>query len=406
MDSGAVMPGNQLDSMIQFLNSIFPEHPHIYRTPDGKYLLWEDVANNMGNFLRWLGETGISRDVFGLFPYASSQDFWAVFDELARQGYRVKTDMDRFENQDWLSPHCPAHKGAFYPWVNGAVTIEDVAVYQSIQKPRGLVAENSDELCTALNELQIEIGNSPVVLKQIFGGGGYGISFFHTIEDAYQAVVSGGYTFEPHPYDPDRNQPVLVQEGVNIQTDELGEVGVSVQFNGQDITAVTRTLADAGHWQGNILLDSRSLQGAGINRQQFNRVLDMASNLLSTLELRGRGGIDFVIEDDTLQPCFLEINAGRTTGAHEAMSFRDIIGPENGVVGLHKYTIDPTHNLTVADVADRLWSNGDLFNFNQPAQFSHGLLPAICVGDHLTVLGCDRDPESLYRRFCQVNEIL
>lgn len=403
-DAYAVMPGNVLDPSIDFLNGIYqPTNFHedrIFRTDDSEYLLWQNlVTRHMPDFFAWMKEQNIDVNEVGLFPYASAPDYWSVFNQLKENGVSVFSNMDKIGKKEIYNPSHFVHKGAYYKWMGRSKTEKNARKFAWLEKPEGLVVENHEELIKALLEMQKKLkGDKPVVLKQIFAGGGYGITFFKSISAAKEAVLTGKYEFDEHPYDEDSLHPVVVQEAVNIIEDEHGEVGVSVQFDGQKIVGITRTLSDGkGHWTGNVMIDKKR-PPAPLTKNHIQDVVKTSQKLLKTIKPKGRGGIDLLLveEDGERKVTFIEVNGARTTGAEEAVKFEQSLGRRNnGVVGLYKYTIDENKGLTVEAVYEILKRERISFGVQSSGKAKYGVLPIICIGDHLTVTGYARNHKQL-----------
>lgn len=410
--SHLILPGSFLDETVEFLDNqlnISADKDNklsdrIFKTPDQKYLLWEDVLNNLPELLFWLQQAGLEHMLISLLPYASSADYWQVYDRLSELGFEVSSNMDRLGGEQLIQDNCFAHKGAYFEWIYNPKSIEQMARFPEITRPSGYIARNGAEAIEALNLLEQQNANQAIIFKQIYAGGGYGIDFFDSIKDAQQAIESSSYSFEAHPYVENANHPILIQEKINIVRDEMGEVGISVQFEGKNILGLTRTLADNhGHWSGNLLIDAQNSQAAGIPPELLANAKAMSQVLLNEIGPQGKGGIDFVISEieGNLELNFMEVNGGRTTGAEEAVQFSRILGEENkGVVGLHKYSIDKNLNLTINDVAELIAAKNLLFSFDQnTGEPQFGLLPIACIGDHLTLVGYGENHQELYKAF-------
>lgn len=406
--SSAVIPGTVLDGTISFLNQIL--HPNdfsqenIFRTDDSEYLLWQNISNShLPDFINWIQSNQGNSQKVGLFPYASAPDYWNTFNQLENSGLQVFSNMDKITPKEIFNPSHFMHKGAYYPWIGNTATQQHEQSFSFIPMPQGIVAQNPENLLKALDEMKVKLGgDKAVVLKQIFGGGGYGINFFNTITEAKHAVLSGNYNFEVHPYDETMLHPVLVQEALDIVEDEHGEVGLSVQFDGQNIVSITRTLSDGhGHWSGNIIIDAKNPPNS-LQPQQIVQTQKISQQLLRKIQPQGRGGIDFLLTNNNgkQQVTFIEVNGARTTGAEEAIKFGEIVSQakQRGVIGLYKYTIDPNKRLTAQDIYELLRKNRIAFSIknNEP---QYGLLPIICVGDHLTVTGYASNSEELLKLF-------
>lgn len=407
-DAYAVVPGRVLDTSIDFLEGIYkPDNFHegrIFRTDDSEYLLWQNlVSQHMPELVDWINDQNISMNRIGLFPYASAPDYWNVFNHLREKNIDVFSNMDKIGDREIMNPSHFVHKGAYYRWMNRPETAENEKRFKFLDKPEGLIAEDNEQLIRALLAMQTKLGgDKAVVLKQIFAGGGYGITFFNSITEVKNAVFTGKYNFDEHPYDEESLHPVLMQEAVNIIEDEHGEVGISVQFNGQEIVGVTRTLSDGkGHWTGNVIIDSKNPPNP-LKRKHISDVIRTSQRLLKTIKPEGRGGIDLLLVDDgkDRKVTFIEINGARTTGAEEAVKFDQSIDKRNkGVVGLYKYTIDKNIGLSIEAVYEILKREGIAFTMESNGQAQYGVLPIICIGDHLTVTGYGRNSKELLGLF-------
>ncbi|MDH5532808.1 MAG: hypothetical protein OEX81_00075 [Candidatus Pacebacteria bacterium] len=417
LESHIILPGTQLDETVNFLNdTLSPNDTNLpslgesaYRTPDEQYLMWQEVEENIEQFILWLVENNLQHALLGLLPYASSEDYWSVYETLVERGFNIRTNMDRLDDAAWLENSCFAHKGAYFEWINNSIRQEDLTNYEDINRPTGYVACSPSEATLALNRLRAKLGDGPVLFKPIYGGGGYGIKYFNSILEAQEALDNSTYQFEYNTYDESQLHPILIQEAINIQYDDMGEVGISVQFNGKNIIGLTRTLGDgSGHWSGNLLINSENSQAAGISHNMFSLAETMTRQLLSEISPDGRGGIDFLVSNNngSSELHFIELNGGRTTGAEEAVQFERIVQSNNGVTGLHKYSIDPNSDLTIHDIAELLRTNGNLFSFDENDNPVFGLLPIICIGDHLTVVGYARNHQELHQAFQLLSERL
>ena len=346
-DSYAVVPKN-LDSGIDFLRQIYSlenfSKERIFETDDTQYLLWQNVMlRHFDEFIDWIELHGIDSNEIGLYPYASAPDYWEVYDSLQRHGLSIITNMDRISEDEIKDPSHFVHKGTYYRWVGRRETNKAESGFSFLSKPQGIVAETYDELLLALKEMEKKLqGNKPILFKQIFAGGGYGIDFFNSISEARRQLTSGKYKLEQHPYDDLSFHPVLVQEAIDIVHDNSGELGISVQYDGRNIIGITRTLSDGkGHWTGNILIDTQS-DDTFITKSDIRTAKRMSQKLLHVIRPKGRGGIDLLVAngDSGRMVNFIEVNGGRTTGAEEAVRFKESLGQVKGVVGLYKYEIN------------------------------------------------------------------
>lgn len=380
-NSGMILPGNQLDDTLELMISkLRPSQPTpVYRTSDSNYLLWQDIYHDQAGFCDWIRQFD-SNPIVALLPYASSDDYWSVFNLLTNT-YQVTTSMDQITGQDWLQRDCFAHKGAYFNWSDTNQT--PLGQLDFLSRPDGRVAVGAQELVDVLQARKLQKPNQPVVLKQIYGGGGYGIDFFDSPLSAVETILAGDYQIETNPYLTDQPHPILVQDKINLKTDDFGEIGLSVQFEGNTIRQLTRTLSDShGHWHGNILLTPNHLKDVGINQNQYHQALRMSQKLLKRIKPHGKGGIDYVISQSG-EVMFMEVNGGRTTGAEEAVVLSRMLSTSNGIIGIRKFSVDPDRELTTQDIDERCLRLGiGMTAIDQ----SYGILPFICIGDHLSVL--------------------
>lgn len=390
-----VVPGEQVNDTIDYLvsnlldNNIPDYRSRFFSTSGQQYLLWQDLLQDWDGFMDWLDVQSNSAEL-ALLPYMSTPDYWQVFERLTANGYTVGSNMDRVNPEDWLNRSNFAHKGAYFDWyINGHLQSQPQR-YDYMPRPRGYVVTQTSDAKDVINTY---FSQSAMVVKPIYGGGGFGIEFFddnNTAADFFDTTV-----FEVNPFNPELTHPLLIQERVNILQDDWGEVGLSVQFQGQTIRAITRTFCDgAGHWTGNVLLTSDNCQKYGLTRREYQQVVKQTTRLLADIKPTGVGGIDFAkyIDPLTQNECvgMIELNGGRTTGAEEAIHFAKTIGPDR-VVGLRKYNLDPERNLSIFDIDERLRSK--CINYSHINR--QGVLPFACYGDHLSVVIAAQDSAQL-----------
>jgi len=283
--------------------------PRIY-TSDTNYLMDVDIKKELSNDLAGVVD---SRTV--IHPYQATPEFFSWARPLQEEkGVEVFGDKKEMGDRAWWG-----QKGAYHRWIDdlGTASLSEKA---RVPFPRGYVVSTKEQVLRVAEML----GTEKLVLKPIYGAGGFQIGFIEGAKDLYD------YEW---PLDPlsDKPMPIAVQEMLQISKDDVGEKVYSLQFNGGDVFgSLTRQLLHDAEWSGNMV-------PSGASSEFEFLCVKYAKRLLALIQPKGSGGIDYA--DVGGNPVILEVNGGRPTGAHSPKHFKESFAPNAGAFIFEK--IDP-----------------------------------------------------------------
>jgi hypothetical protein len=224
-----------------------------------------------------------------IVPYGNSVLFQKIADyfDLTVQGEvpGLVEVLDKQTLHPWLSetprPKCLPHIGG----VPGIIVLP------------GYIANNLEELKFAIAMLRSS-GVRKFVVKQANGAGGDGIFLNVTLDEI-----------------PDCTYPVVVEQKIDIKTDERGILAPSVQYT-------------AGQWDGTILRQVMHGNSFAGNRVWLDipssikqQIESMVPKLIVAYGVCGNGGFDFLVDNQN-SVWFVDPNL-RLTGAHPVLWARD-----------------------------------------------------------------------------------
>lgn len=263
-------------------------------TSDKNYLMDEDIKLELLDELnRICGKNMI------IHPYQATDEFYAWASVLQERGtVQIFSDKKERKNPFWWG-----HKGAYHRWINDLLT-HSLSERYHLPFPRGFIACSRQELEKAVSLLE----TTGVVLKPIFGAGGFQIGFCSNIDD----ILSYEWPIDPLT---NKEMPIAVQEKLKISRDDSGERLFSMQFNKLKLFGrLTRQRMDSTEWCGNEI-------PAGVPTQFEEECYKYTRKLINLVKPKGSGGIDFA--DVNGRPVILEVNGGRPTGVHVPKYFKE-----------------------------------------------------------------------------------
>ncbi len=346
-------------------------------TSDTSYLMDEDIARELGEDLKSRVNSGTV-----IHPYQATDEFQVWARPLQERGAQVFGDeKDRTDRFWW------GQKGAYHRWIDDLST-PSLSEKLKIPVPRGFIAKNSEEA----HEASEMLGTKAVVLKPIYGAGGFRIGFCETVEDIdkYEWPVDQ-ITGQP--------MPVAVQEKVEIAHDELGEKTFSLQFNGESVFgSLTRQIVHDSEWSGNI-------SPSGVSSDFEKLCTKYAAILLGKISPKGSGGIDFA--DFNGRPIILEVNGGRPTGAHTPKHFKQSFVPDAPFFMFEKVV---PGKLTAHESWDLLKSYcppGDSQPLGLDRERQSGVFPIVWLKDSWGMLAAFGESfQKVHKQLSQAKEVL
>lgn len=274
-----------------------------------------------------------------LFPYAASEGFerWAT--KLGSGSVRVFGDNPTFFRH-WSDKACLHHH--VHHGINGHSHLPD-----SVPVPLGFVCDTTEDLVLAASRLR-GMGVERFVVKPRIGSAGDGITFI---------ASTGQLQTYDFPFG-----SVLIEQHLEIDRDEQGEVIVSVQYMGDRLYG---DMTDQN-------MNGCSFSGGSVPSRTTTRfqmaARRTAETILKTMNPRGPGGFDFLSVHD--RPVLVDPNP-RFTESHPPKMF-----VENHAPGSAFRTWSVSSAKNVWDVWGELHGAGLAFI---PGESRHGVFPIVWI---------------------------